>query len=995
MNKLLILFILILNVSMILYSQSINEIQAWANQQKNKYNSKDVAAFINENRSGSEITFTEGFVYSTIYPGPPAITTLDESRFVIAYRLGTQYADGVAIIGTINDSIITFSPEFTFSIGTTYPISVCSMDSNTIVIAYKSNNLYPNPDDGAVIVGEIIGDTISFGSEFIFNPGHTEYISVISLDSEHFIVEYLDGWDRYDTAYVNLGTISGDTVSFSNEVLMCDGWIVETSATSLDSSNFVVTYSNADSAGGGTARAGTVIGDSITLGPENIFSYLSPWCMSATTLNDSCFVVAYNEASIYTKAIVGMVDDNIITFGNATIFEYNRIENVCAITMDENHFVLSYEDRENLYTTIGKTILGTVSGFNISFGDEYTFSNYSNTHPCPSTALDPNHFVTIFVNSNNSWLGTAKLGTILPSPVLTIASSNITCAGVHSVPILVYELNDVAEFSLFLAYDTTNLTYTSYQNINTQLISDSLSVTDNSGEINISYSSNIPVSILTDTLIELIFNVDTIQYYNIENLTWNDSLSYYINISGDSVETNFENGNIHILASVGDIGPIIGSDSICQGTLSETYMIEAILNGLTYTWNLVPDIADSIIVHDTTATVYFQSGYNGSAALSVYGSNYCGNSDTSYLNINIIAHPSSTAGSDTTICENVSCTLNGSANNYDHVYWATLGDGNFDNPFLLNPTYTPGDGDISNGNASLILFAYAISPCLGEVGDTLNLAISYLPEVDAGYNDSMCAGNSYLLNGMANYYSSINWTTFGDGSFNDTTQLSTYYLPGPNDIDNGSVYLFLTAFPLSPCVEIVSDSILISILTIPSQPNTPQGPVVIILDTCLSTEYFTDTVENAISYIWYLEPLDAGIISGIGINAIVNWNQNFTGVVAYIYVEAVNECGETSSDSLIVDISPVGLSLQSNKPEITISPNPSKGMFNISIKGSENYADLSVINANGMIIKQKRIKMSGNEYVYKLDLSNELSGIYYVRFIIKNVYLIKKIFVYH
>jgi hypothetical protein len=815
---------------MILYSQSINEIQAWANQQKNKYNSKDVAAFINENRSGSEITFTEGFVYSTMYPGPPAITTLDELRFVIAYRLGTQDADGVAIIGTINDSIITFSPEFTFNIGTTYPISVCSMDSNTIVIAYQSNNPYPNPDDGAVIVGEIIGDTISFGSEFIFNPGHTEYISVISLDSEHFIVEYLDGWERYDTAYVNLGTISGGTVSFSNRVLMSDGWITETSATSLDSSNFVVTYTDVYSSGS-IARAGTVIGDSITLGPEANFTYILPWYISATALNDSCFVVAFNETSICAKAIVGMVDGNIITFGDATAFEYNRIETVCAITMDENHFVLSYEDRENLYAPIGKTILGTVSGFNISFGDEYTFSNYSDTHPCPSTALDPNHFVTIFVNSNNSWLGTAKLGTILPSPVLTIASSNTTCAGVHSVPILVYELNDVAEFSLFLAYDTTNLTYTSYQNINTQLISDSLSITDNSGEINIFYSSNIPVSILTDTLIELIFNVDTIQYYNIENLTWNDSLSYYINISGDSVETDFENGNVLILVSVGDIGPIIGSDSICQGTLSETYMIGAILNALTYTWNLVPDISDSIIVHDTTATVYFQSGYNGSAMLSVYGSNYCGNSDTSYLNINIIAQPTAIAGSDTTICENVSYTLNGSANNYDHVYWATLGDGNFDDPFLLNSTYTPGDEDISNGIASLILFAYAISPCLGEVGDTLNLSISYLPEVDAGDNDSICAGNSYLLVGMADDYSYVNWTTSGDGSFNDTTQLSTYYLLGPNDIDNGSVYLFLTAFPLSPCVEIVSDSILISILTDPYQPNTPQGPVVIILDT--------------------------------------------------------------------------------------------------------------------------------------------------------------------
>ena len=719
MKKLKLIFVLIILVaSRLLFSQTINEIQAWGNKQSSKYNSSDVAAFINKNRSGGEITFGDTFTYSTIFQGAPQIATLDESRFVIAYSLGVQFPDGVARVGTINDSTITFGPEFTFNIGSGAPASMCKIDSNKIVIAYKPVNQWPTPSDGAIVVGEIIDDVISFGSTFIFNMGETNYISTCSLDTEHFIIAYLDGINRYDTAYVKLGTITGSTVSFSNSVLMSDGWVTKTSATSLDSSSFIVTYTEWFGPRG-VARAGTIIGDSIVLGPEANFTTMTPWYICATTMNDSCFVVAYNETAIYAKAIVGMVDNNIITFGNPTIFEYNRIETVYVTKMDEYHFVLSYEDRENIYSPRGTTILGTISGLDITFGAEYVFSIYSDTRPCPTTALDPNRFIVVFPNGNNSWIGTTRLGTISPNPIHSIVDSNTTCAGIYSVPILVQDLYNVSEFSLFLNYDSAYLNYVSYQNLNSILVSDSLSITADSGEINIFYSTDALVSIPTDTLIELIFNINSLQNLTVTNLSWNDSSSYYLNFSGDTTNAVFEDGSVTILASIGNISSIT-------------------------------------------------------------------------------------------------------------------------------------------------------------------------------------------------------------------------------------------------------------------------GPVSIDLGTTLSSEYFIITTENTTSYEWYIDPPDAGIINGIDTSAIVNWNEYFVGLVSYIYVEAMNECGQTYSDSLIVDISPVELSLHIENPEITISPNPSNGIFNISCKGAEEYVNLYITNANGKIIRHKRIFVSENESVYRLDLSDKSSGIYYIKFISEN-----------
>lgn len=440
----------------------------------------------------------------------------------------------------------------------------------------------------------------------------------------------------------------------------------------------------------------------------------------------------------------------------------------------------------------------------------------------------------------------------------------------------------------------------------------------------------------------------------------------------------------NIVPPIGVVGSISGQDSICEGTLSETYSIEPIVNATSYTWTLDPNVADSIITNDTVATIYFEQGTSGYTTLSVFGSNISGNSDTSYFSINIIAQPTSNAGSDTTICENSSYMLNGSATNYNYVYWNTFGDGSFDDPFLLNATYTPGNEDVINGNVDLVMFAFANSPCLGEVGDTINLSIIRLPNVYAGKDDIICSGSSYRLTGAADNFSSIIWSSSGDGVFEDSTQLLTTYYPGSTDILVGNVTLYLSATSIYPCNEIETDSILISIIDLPQQPDTPIGPQVIILDTCTSSDYITNIVNNTSFYQWYLEPSDAGIIIGNGINAIVNWNAGYNGLVAYISVLASNDCGNSHSDSLVVDISPVRINQQSGSSSISISPNPSKGIFNISFKVVNDKVDLYVISINGRIVVHKNVLISDNNSNYSLDLTNEPSGIYHIRFVFEN-----------
>ncbi|MBL0072962.1 MAG: hypothetical protein IPP34_14625 [Bacteroidetes bacterium] len=97
----------------------------------------------------------------------------------------------------------------------------------------------------------------------------------------------------------------------------------------------------------------------------------------------------------------------------------------------------------------------------------------------------------------------------------------------------------------------------------------------------------------------------------------------------------------------------------------------------------------------------------------------------------IIPLPDIDAGNDTTIqvvCGTTSFQLNAIINsNSIDAFWWTDGDGVFDNTGSLNPVYTPGTNDISNGMAKLFCKTYSIFMC-SEATDTVNVYFQ-LPEI--------------------------------------------------------------------------------------------------------------------------------------------------------------------------------------------------------------------------------------------------------------------------
>ncbi len=203
------------------------------------------------------------------------------------------------------------------------------------------------------------------------------------------------------------------------------------------------------------------------------------------------------------------------------------------------------------------------------------------------------------------------------------------------------------------------------------------------------------------------------------------------------------------------------------------------------------------------------------------------------------------AGENITVCGTGSAQLAGQAENQESVLWTSRGDGIFDDPTLLNAVYTPGTDDITDGEVKLSLIAIATDPCTEDNLDNMYVYISDGPVPDAGDDATTCGSDPYQLDGVVIDYESIEWSTSGDGTFDDASLLDATYTPGSNDVETGTVTLSITAFAIPPCTSNGTDNM---VLTIQDSENVNAGEDDI---TCWNTGFQTEGIaENPISVEW-------------------------------------------------------------------------------------------------------------------------------------------------
>ncbi len=262
--------------------------------------------------------------------------------------------------------------------------------------------------------------------------------------------------------------------------------------------------------------------------------------------------------------------------------------------------------------------------------------------------------------------------------------------------------------------------------------------------------------------------------------------------------------------------------------------------------------------------------------------------------------------------------------------------------------------------------------------DYIILPPIYTLTVYAGVDSVICEGDDHFCSAEATDYVSLAWTSSGSGAFNDNTILDPIYTPSEDDILAGSVTLNLEA--TDDDGDTVEDDLLLSFNYDPLAPDTVIGPNEVDLFLTTTSEFFTNPVEDVLSYEWKVEPEEAGTITGTDTTGFIEWDSLFIGI-ATISVRAINDCGHGNySEGLEVNVyNTVMINENINDLNTRVYPNPSTGNFTINLNSDKTTRlNIKIINPIGSLIyKESNIQVKGI-YTNTLDLSNLPVGIYYL-----------------
>ncbi len=164
--------------------------------------------------------------------------------------------------------------------------------------------------------------------------------------------------------------------------------------------------------------------------------------------------------------------------------------------------------------------------------------------------------------------------------------------------------------------------------------------------------------------------------------------------------------------------------------------------------------------------------------------------------VSCLTPPTADAGLDQTVCEGNVINLNGVIGGAaSTLTWSTSGDGTFDNNTSASAQYTPGTNDITNGSVTITITSDdpdGPGLCL-PASDDLIITIGPQPTVSVDSDFTICEGDAANVNAViGGSASTLTWTTSGDGTFDNSNNLTANYTPGTTDVSTGTVTLIAT-----------------------------------------------------------------------------------------------------------------------------------------------------------------------------------------------------------
>lgn len=189
---------------------------------------------------------------------------------------------------------------------------------------------------------------------------------------------------------------------------------------------------------------------------------------------------------------------------------------------------------------------------------------------------------------------------------------------------------------------------------------------------------------------------------------------------------------------------------------------------------------------------------------------------TDTLSITIPSNPTVDLQPISQYCQGYPMTVDAHAQNFSAVQWTTSGDGTFADPTQEVTEYFPGYLDNSLRAFTLTACVTAIPPLTKVVCKSTDASIFLAPVINAQVVCTQCINKPVKVKSIAHNHSSLQWSTNGDGTFDNPALPITWYHPGPDDNANGSAGLTVKAFGAGGCEMLeVSKSVQVVIKKLP------------------------------------------------------------------------------------------------------------------------------------------------------------------------------------
>ncbi|MCX6304921.1 MAG: Ig-like domain-containing protein, partial [Bacteroidetes bacterium] len=286
--------------------------------------------------------------------------------------------------------------------------------------------------------------------------------------------------------------------------------------------------------------------------------------------------------------------------------------------------------------------------------------------------------------------------------------------------------------------------------------------------------------------------------------------------------------------------------------------------------------------------------------LNVTANSPCANTSAS-MTLAIQRQPVANAGPDVSRCASaLSYTVTGATATYaTTLSWSKgLGSGVLTNANTISPTYTFGVGESS------VTLTLTATPAGGSLCSpaTDAMVITIVPAATAvsGGNATICQTSTYLLiSATATNYTTLLWTTSGDGYFNNNQSLNPIYTPGISDIALGHADLTLTATGTSPCAAAASTMR----LTILPSPVVNAGVDGNMCSVSGSYTVSGATASNYSALLWTHNGT-GHLTNATGLTPTYTFGLNETGPVTLTITATGNTPCGNASDQMVLTIVP-------------------------------------------------------------------------------------------